>query len=450
MISKPVLFRFSLMCLVCAIAAHELLGQSNPRYIQFSPGTVKGALYTPDSGPAPNVAVLLIHPISSFLSHSACKELSRRGFMVLGMNSRFDNNVTSVWYEDIPLDMKQGMEFLRKQPGITRVVLFGHSGGAPLTSFYQALAEKGPSYCQGSNKIIPCTNPGLAGLPRADGIVLCDAHPGNPVIGTLRGNNPAMPDESSPNKIDPALDPFRSENGFNPNGPSHYSDDFKRKYFKAQADRMNRLIADAQSRLKKVREGSSVFPDDEVLVIPRAGTSRGGPAGVAQLSLLDLSIDHVTVHPQKLLQNDGTIVKQIVENVRVANPNLKRENASLADGTKIFTLKSFLSYNAIRATDSMTGVDWCSSNNSVPCAVQSISVPILVAAAGGFYLMRDNEIHYELAASRDKDFIVVEGADHSMAACTACESRPGQYASAMKNFYDYVRDWINARFPSKP
>jgi hypothetical protein len=41
-------------------------------------------------------------------------------------------------------------------------------------------------------------------------------------------------------------------------------------------------------------------------------------------------------------------------------------------------------------------------------------VPILGAADGEFYLMRDNEIHYELAASRDKDFIVVEGADHNM------------------------------------
>jgi pimeloyl-ACP methyl ester carboxylesterase len=446
MISKPVLFRFSVLCLVCAIAAQELYGQSNPRFIQFSPGTVKGALYSPDSGPAPAIAVLLIHPISSFLSHSACGELSRRGFMVLGMNSRFDNNVTSVWYEDIPLDIKQGMDFLRKQPGIAKVVLFGHSGGAPLTSFYQALAEKGPSYCQESHKIIPCTNPNLAGLPRADGIVLCDAHPGNPVIGVLRGNNPAMTDECCPDRIDSSLDPFNKDNGYNPDGPSHYSDAFQKRYFKAQADRMNKLIEDALSRLKKVREGKSAYPDDEMLVIPRAGTSRGGPPGVAQLSLLDLSIDHVTAHPQKLLKNDGTIVKQIVENVRVANPKLKQENASLADGAKIFTLKSFLSYNAIRATDSMTRVDWCSSNNSVPCAVQSISVPILIAAAGGFYLMRDNEIHYELAASRDKDFIVVEGSDHNMGACRACESHLGQYSNAMKNFYDYVRDWINARF----
>ena len=29
---------------------------------------------------------------------------------------------------------------------------------------------------------------------------------------------------------------------------------------------------------------------------------------------------------------------------------------------------------------------------------------------GGHYFIRDNEIHYEMAASKDKDFVVIEGA----------------------------------------
>ena len=37
------------------------LAQSNPVYIQFSPSTTKGALYKPDSGPAPRVGVVLTH-----------------------------------------------------------------------------------------------------------------------------------------------------------------------------------------------------------------------------------------------------------------------------------------------------------------------------------------------------------------------------------------------------
>jgi len=432
--------------LAIAVCVSESFSQSNPRFIQFAPGTVKGALYTPDSGPPPHVGVVLMHPLASYLSHRACTELSRRGFMVLGMNSRFDNNVTNIWWEEIALDVRQGVDFLRKQPGITKVVLLGHSGGSPTMTYYQAVAEKGMAYCQGANKIIPCTDPGLKGLPPADGVVLMDAHPGNPIIGTLRANNPAIINET-PNLLDPSLDPFNPANGYNPNGASKYSEEFKTRYFKAQADRMNRLIAQALEKWKRIQAGTyERYPDDDIFVIPSAGTSRPGPPGSATLSLLDPSIEATTNQPRKLLKNDGTIVTQIVENVKVGDPNIKKESAGFRDGAKIFTVKSFLSYNAIRATDSQTGIDWCSSNNSNPCALQSISVPVLITAAGGFYLMRDNEVLFEVAASRDKDFIIIEGADHQMMPCKPCEKTPGQYSNANTNFYDYVAKWINARF----
>jgi hypothetical protein len=51
-----------------------------------------------------------------------------------------------------------------------------------------------------------------------------------------------------------------------------------------------------------------------------------------------------------------------------------------------------------------------------------------------------------VAASSDKEFIVVEGADHQMMPCTACEKTPGQYSNAGKNYYDYLAKWMNARF----
>ena len=126
--------------------------------------------------------------------------------MVLAMNPRSDNNESAVSFEDNALDVKSGIEFLRRQPGITKVLLFGHSGGGPATSFYQAVAETGPSYCQGPNKLVECANT-LAGLPKADGLILVDAHPGVSVNG-LRSLNAAVLDERDPRKIDPALDPF--------------------------------------------------------------------------------------------------------------------------------------------------------------------------------------------------------------------------------------------------
>jgi hypothetical protein len=132
--------------------------------------------------------------------------------------------------------------------------------------------------------------------------------------------------------------------------------------------------------------------------------------------------------------------------VRLPNPELAETNAAFDTGTKIFTITSFLSANAIRATHSLDDIDWCSSNNSVPCAIQRISAPVLFTAMGAFYFIRDNEIHYEMAASNDKDFVVIEGALHGFTPCTACEQFPGQYSNTVKNLFDYVRDWINDRF----
>ena len=161
---------------------------------------------------------------------------------------------------------------------------------------------------------------------------------------------------------------------------------------------------------------------------------------------LDLSVHHSTAKPRKLLKNDGTVVTQVVESVRRAAPQLAQENVSFANGTALLTIKSFLSANAIRATDSMDRIDYCSSNNSPPCHLPKIRVPLLVAAMGAHYFVRDNEIHYELAASSDKDFVVVEGAEHGQTPCVPCESVPGQYSNTVKNFYDYAADWINRRF----
>jgi hypothetical protein len=166
----------------------------------------------------------------------------------------------------------------------------------------------------------------------------------------------------------------------------------------------------------------------------------------ARLFELDLSLHAGTEKPRKLLKNDGTIVTEVVKSVRVATPSAAKQNATFENGTRFLTVKSFLSANAVRGADSMDGIDHCSSNNSPPCHLPTITVPTLVTAMGGHYFIRDNEIHYELAGAKDKDFIVLEGAQHGQTPCVPCESTPGQYANSVKNFYDYVRDWINQRF----
>ena len=412
-----------------------LFAQSNPTYIQFSPASVKGALYKPDNAPAPHVAVLIIHRTANVLGSPAALELSRRGLMVLAVNPRSDNNEAAVNFEANALDIKSGVDFLRRQPGIRSVLLWGHSGGGPATSFYQAVAEQGPSYCRGPGKLTECDD-ALAGLPKADALILVDAHPGISVNG-LRSLNPAVVDERDSRKLDPALNPFNPANGYK-DGASRYSDDFKRKYFKAQADRMNRLIDAALTEIRAMKSGGAPYPDNDAMVITRFEGAR--------LMELDPSIHHATLKPRKLLQNDGTIVTRIVESVRRPARGYEARNASFEGGARVVTLRSFLSANAIRAKDSLDHIDWCSSNNSTRCAVEKITIPTLITAMGAHYFIRDSEIHYEASASRDKDFIVIEGATHGFSPCVACESTPGQYANSQRNFFDYVTKWINARF----
>jgi pimeloyl-ACP methyl ester carboxylesterase len=404
------------MAAAVSLAAAASFSQSHPAFIQFAPSTTKGALYKPDYGHAPHIGIILTHRTANFLSHIATRELPKRGFLVLAMNPRFENNESLVHWDEIALDIKSGVEFLRKQPGIRKVILFGHSGGGTSMSYYQAVAEKGVAACQGAEKLVPCSN-ALAGLPPGDGVVFMDAHPGNSING-LRSINPMIPE----------LDPF---------GRTTYSAEFKQKYFRAQAERMNKLIDSALDKVKRMKDGSYPYADDDIFVIEQGQGSR--------LISFDSSLRDHTAQPRKLLRNDGTVSTQIIESAMHYDGKPAPRPKSFTATARVLTVRSFLSTNAIRATNSQDGIDYCSTNNSVPCAVKSITVPVLFAAMGAYTFIRDNEIHYELAASKDKDYIVVEGATHGATPCKECEKTPGQYSNSVKNFFDYVARWIATR-----
>jgi hypothetical protein len=179
----------------------QATAQGNPAYMQWGP--VKALYYTPDGDPAPRVGVLVMHRTANYLTHPACTQLSARGFGVLCMNSRYENNEVAVVFEKLPLDVKQGVTFLRAS-GVEKVVLFAHSGGGPLMSLYQAVAEKGPAWCKGPDKLVECSDE-LADLPRADGIIFADAHPSNAIL-VLRALNPSVASEDNPPSAPPVAE----------------------------------------------------------------------------------------------------------------------------------------------------------------------------------------------------------------------------------------------------
>ena len=140
---------------------------------------------------------------------------------------------------------------------------------------------------------------------------------------------------------------------------------------------------------------------------------------------------------------------QIIKSVR--EPDNQRTSGVSSDGlsfnsTRVFTVRSFLSTIAIRSTNSIDGINWASANNSVPNNVQNISVPLLVTAMGAYSFIRDNEIHYEMAASADKEFIVIEGATHNIEPYSPPNGNPDLYSNVTRNYFDYVAMWINKRY----
>lgn len=428
------------MAVLLAGAVPLAFSQSNPLYVSL-PGGINAALYRPDNNPNPAVGVLTVHRTSNKLASLECTELSKRGFAVLCLNTRFENNESVVNWEKLPLDLKQGMEYLKNKQKVSKIVLFGHSGGGATTSFYQAVAENGPSFCNAAGKLVQCDN-SLSGLPPADGLILVDAHPAI-AVNALRAMNPAVFDEHRPDLVKPDLDPFNPANGYNPNGASHYSEEFRKRYTEAQAKRMNEWIDRALLIRDLMRQGKWIYPDNDSIIIPRDADR------ATNIFSMDPSILCCTKRPQKLLKNDGAVVTQIVKSVRPPDTSRAKPNGSYDIGARLLTVTSFLSANAIRATDSLdyNKIDWCSTNNSVPCALKSIKAPLLITAMGAHYFVSDSEFFLDMARSADKDFITIEGAVHGFTPCSECQGGP--YNNSVKNFFDYVAKWINTRFGAR-
>jgi hypothetical protein len=145
---------------------------ANPQYVLGLAHGVKAALWLPSNAANSHVGIIAIHRTSNYLNHPSCSNLSQRGFTVLCMNSRFDNNEALVNWELIAQDVGVGVDYLKNTLGMRYVILIGHSGGGPTTTYYQAVAVKGPAYCQGPNKLSQCASSGpnsVAGLTPAGG-----------------------------------------------------------------------------------------------------------------------------------------------------------------------------------------------------------------------------------------------------------------------------------------
>lgn len=402
---------------------------------------VPGVFYEPTAGERSGTAVLVMHSDEDYLTCPTGPELARRGFPVLCANVMVKEGA----FFHQPQKMKAvqaAVLYLRQRPDVEKIVLMGHSGGATLMTAYQCIAENGPQIFRGPEKILPY--PDEDELPPADGLLLLDANWGNAAM-QLFSLDPAITDERGGMKLDPALDLFRPENGFDPAG-STFSDQFIHAFQRAQGVRNNRLIEHALERLRAIERGEGLYADDEPLVIPGANQVFMNNKLYAQ----DVRLMSHTRQPHPLLHADGSATVEIVRSVRIPE-NTHSLTSSLCEGGRIMTVRNFLSSYAVRTTeeygygeDDVRGVDWASSYSCPPGNVTGIHVPLLVMGmtAGWEYLA--SETIYNMAASRDKSIAFVEGATHKFHTARHCEAFPGQFGDTMKTLHDYIAQWLSS------
>ncbi|WP_165912290.1 alpha/beta hydrolase [Novosphingobium sp. PhB165] len=407
---------------------------------------VPAVLYEPvNPGPKAQIAFFVMHASADYLTFSACSELSKRGYRVLCANNSTDKASTfnDGLMDDVLLQAKQGVAYLRRLPGVSKVVLFGHSGGATTMTAYQAIAENGPAFCQDAAKLHKCSD-ALAGLPPADGIVLADANWGQAAM-VLFSIDPAVRDEANGQDLDPPLDMYNLANGYNPQG-THFSPDFVHRFLAAQGARANAIIGRAEKRLAAIDAGQGTLADDELFLVP------GGSVVANKLFPADTSLLSHTVKPWPLVHSDGTVTTQIVHSVRVPSggPMGLMPSNTYRAALKT-TVKNYLSSWAIRVTDdygygedsTIHGVDWHSTYAAPPGNVEGITVPFLTLGMTGNWEGMAAETIYGHAKSRDKSIAFIEGATHMYTTCRRCESTPGQFGDTLKTTYDFIDGWAS-------
>lgn len=403
---------------------------------------VPAVLYQPvQAGPKSRIGLFVMHADGDYLEFSACTELSKRGYAVLCANNTTSKsfNFNDGILDDVLLQTKAGVAFLRKTAGIDKVVLFGHSGGATIMTAYQAIAEKGLPFCQDSGKIHKCPDK-LAGMPAADGVVLADANWGQAEM-VLLSIDPSVTDEASGMTSNPALDVKNPKNGYRPDGAS-YSAEFIRKFQAAEGRRANKLLKTAQERLTAIEAGKGRYADDEVFIVPGAFLA-GNKLFPEDPRLLSRSRK-----AWPLLRGDGSVSNEIIHSVRVPETP-PMQLSSFKFGALKTTVRNYLSSYAIRTTadfgydeDTIRGVEWNSTYASPPGNAEGITVPFLALGMTGHWEGLAAEVIYEHTSSADKSLAFVEGADHVYEPCKKCEKTSGQFGDTVKTTYDYVDSWL--------
>jgi hypothetical protein len=412
-----------------------------------------------------HIGIFIMHSYSSYNNFAGCTQLAQRGFTTLCANSEFNGDPNGYYgYEEHVPGIKSGINYLKNLaatatlPAVTKVLIFGHSMGAPMMTFYQNIAENGATACQGPEKLLPCVDTNLHNLPKADGVMLFDAHLGDG-LATFTYVDPAIHNNACEPR-NPAFDMFSAANGYDTatNGAT-YSAQFKKTYTTHQAIRNIDLINEALVLLRqKIQSSGDPGQLGDDIPFNVVGSTD------ARLFQPDISLLKYTKKPHILLARDGTRPVQIIHSVRT--PSGRASSAlDCAGSTTPANVHIWLGAHTLRATpglytqtsDDITGIDYDSSNTTAVTNVKGITVPLVIIANTGHYFNRPDEIIYDAAITSDKTIAFSEGAVHGGTPCLPCATAidPAITTQAQANAYwgdsfgrsmDFYAEWLSARY----
>jgi pimeloyl-ACP methyl ester carboxylesterase len=316
-----------------------------------------------DEGCGRRIAFVVIHPTSNFMGHYLIGPLQRRGYAILGLNTRYVANDSTLIMERAIQDLGAGIGYLRKL-GYERIVLLGNSGGGSLAAFYQAEAEQ----------ISVATTPdGVAfelrpeQVPPVDGMAMLAAHPGR-ALTMVEWIDPAVVDERDMYETDAALDMYNPANG------PPYDPAWLQRYRTAQRARNDRITDWVLARLAALEANADpTLIKDEPFIVHRT---------VADPRFLDLSID----------PSDRAV------------SSAKRSNYGPTNLGRFSTLRSFLSQWSARL-----------SRADGPACMARTSVPVLnvLYSADALVFPAQVRLWSQAAGGRCQDH-VLKGATHHL------------------------------------
>ena len=384
-------------------------------------------LYRPEEkSPREKVAILAMHGMD-FLSFAPMVELAKHGFVSAGANP-----VNTANDRERLLDDKTAVDVMRSYPGVEKLILIGHSGGGSLMTMYQYIAENGVGRNRREDRIIPF--PEVEPLTPGDGMLLLDC---NYSIMSALSFDPSV--KSLDNGMDriKELNLFDPDNGYDPAG-SHYSQDFIKRFQKAQIKCYQDTVAYAKERYELILQGKGKYVDDEPLIIPGAMNR----TYANKLFIQDTSLLSHTRGEYDLLHDGGTITHGVVHTVRKPQPGV---DSRFIEGAAVTTVKKFLA-DEIRFGDfgyddcSIWGVDWDFVPGSTFANVEGIHVPVLIEGNTAGHEFLAAEYNYEHSASEDKTIVFLEGALHIFFPVDP------KYGDTIRTLGNYIAPWIESRF----